>query len=78
MAVCNDTIQYYRYRSLISLAEYHGTGGPLIVQNNGIRTPLMSGFLKAGEYLGYPVRDPNGAVQSGIIGIQCVNISPRT
>jgi len=46
-------------------AFHHATGGPLYVQNPRIRTPIMNTFLEAGEYLGYQIEDPNGAVQNG-------------
>ncbi|XP_056642913.1 glucose dehydrogenase [FAD, quinone] isoform X2 [Diorhabda sublineata] len=46
---------------------YHGTGGPLTIQESPWRTPLVVAFLEAGSEMGYPVRDINGADQAGFM-----------
>lgn len=46
---------------------YHGKGGLLTVQESPWRTPLVLAFVQAGMDLGYPVRDINGADQSGFM-----------
>lgn len=46
-------------------AIYHGTGGPLVVQTPRLKSPVMRAFLKAGEYLGYDIVDPNGSQTTG-------------
>jgi len=44
----------------------HGTGGPLAVQDLRYTNPLSTGFLQAGEQLGYPLNDDfNGPQQRG-------------
>ena len=40
--------------------DYHGKGGPIAVEKARHSTWLLDAFLQAGEYLGYPLRDPNG------------------
>ncbi|CAH4028118.1 unnamed protein product [Pieris brassicae] len=44
---------------------YHGTGGPLTVEQFPYHPPLSHSLLKAGEELGYQVRDLNGAIHTG-------------
>lgn len=44
---------------------YHGKGGPLVVEEKRYWTPLLVGFLKAGQQLGYKVIDPAGPDQIG-------------
>lgn len=46
---------------------YHGTGGLLTVQESPWRTPLVVAFVQAGQELGYPNRDINGADQYGFM-----------
>lgn len=46
---------------------FHRKGGYLTVQESPWRTPLAIAFLKAGLELGYPVRDINGASQTGFM-----------
>ncbi|KAK5638300.1 hypothetical protein RI129_012595 [Pyrocoelia pectoralis] len=46
---------------------YHGKGGLLTVQESPWRTPLVVAFVQAGRELGYPIRDINGADQSGFM-----------
>ncbi|XP_069986833.1 glucose dehydrogenase [FAD, quinone] [Penaeus vannamei] len=46
-------------------AAYHGFGGPLTVEDKHWYTPLLNGFLKAGQQLGYNVIDANGPEMIG-------------
>lgn len=47
-------------------SRYHGTGGPLSVQDLRHTNPLSTVFLQAGEQLGQPLNDDfNGPEQSG-------------
>lgn len=46
---------------------YHRSGGYLTVQESPFRTPLALAFLKAGEELGYEIRDINGESQTGFM-----------
>lgn len=39
---------------------YHGNGGPISVEPARHSTWLLEAFLAAGDFLGYPRRDPNG------------------
>ncbi|XP_042876621.1 glucose dehydrogenase [FAD, quinone]-like [Penaeus japonicus] len=55
----------YRGRRNVHTASYHGRGGPLVVEDKRWSTPLLSGFLRAGQQLGYQVVDPNGPEQIG-------------
>uniref|UniRef100_A0A6G1SCQ7 Glucose dehydrogenase n=1 Tax=Aceria tosichella TaxID=561515 RepID=A0A6G1SCQ7_9ACAR len=43
---------------------FHSTGGYLTVSSPPILTTISRDFIKAGEYLGYPTGDYNGAIQS--------------
>ncbi|XP_014247172.1 glucose dehydrogenase [FAD, quinone] [Cimex lectularius] len=49
------------------IGPYHSRGGFLTVQEAPWRTPLVLAFLQAGEELGYPNRDINGAQQTGFM-----------
>jgi choline dehydrogenase len=49
---------------------YHGKGGYLTIQEAPWRTPLSVAFVKAGEELGYPIRDINGEEQTGFMLMQ--------
>ncbi|XP_066966829.1 glucose dehydrogenase [FAD, quinone]-like [Macrobrachium rosenbergii] len=53
---------------------YHGRGGPLSVEDKRWATPLLSGFIKATQQLGYDVIDPNGPDQ---IGFSVIDYSTR-
>uniref|UniRef100_A0A023F5C8 Putative glucose dehydrogenase acceptor-like protein n=1 Tax=Triatoma infestans TaxID=30076 RepID=A0A023F5C8_TRIIF len=44
---------------------YHATGGYLTVDDAPWLSPLGLAFLQAGEEMGYPIRDINGASQTG-------------
>ncbi|XP_073999339.1 glucose dehydrogenase [FAD, quinone] [Rhodnius prolixus] len=46
---------------------YHSSGGYLTVQESPFRTPLALAFIKAGEELGYEIRDINGERQTGFM-----------
>jgi choline dehydrogenase len=47
-------------------SEFHGTGGPLKVQNLRFHNPLSDVFLEAGQQAGYGISDDfNGAQQRG-------------
>lgn len=46
-------------------ASYHGRDGPLTVEDKRWSSPLLTGFLKAGQQLGYEIVDPNGPEQIG-------------
>ncbi|KAF5272033.1 hypothetical protein FQR65_LT05014 [Abscondita terminalis] len=46
---------------------YHAKGGLLTVQESPWRTPLALAFVQAGRELGYPIRDINGADQTGFM-----------
>ncbi|KAF7263763.1 hypothetical protein GWI33_001199, partial [Rhynchophorus ferrugineus] len=46
---------------------YHGTGGLLTVQEAPWKSPLVVAFIEAGQELGYPIRDINGADQAGFM-----------
>ncbi|XP_042214795.1 glucose dehydrogenase [FAD, quinone]-like isoform X1 [Homarus americanus] len=67
----NTVLKYFKkaedYRGTrnVGTAEYHGRGGPLVVDDKRWRTPLSRGFLKAGLELGYNIVDPNGPEQIG-------------
>ncbi|CAK1541385.1 unnamed protein product [Leptosia nina] len=52
---------------------YHGTGGPLTVSQFPYHPPLSHSLLKAGEELGYQVRDLNGEVHTGFSIAQTTN-----
>ncbi|XP_068248199.1 glucose dehydrogenase [FAD, quinone]-like isoform X2 [Palaemon carinicauda] len=54
--------------------DYHGKGGPLVVDDKRWWTPLLNGFLKAGQHLGYNIIDPNGPEQ---IGFSVADITHR-
>ena len=50
---------------MLFLGRFHGYNGPLHVETKPKTTAVQRAFLDAGEELGYPVRDPNGAEQIG-------------
>ncbi|XP_038217331.1 glucose dehydrogenase [FAD, quinone] [Zerene cesonia] len=52
---------------------YHGTGGPLTVSQFPYHPPLSQSLLKAGEELGYQVRDLNGEIHTGFSIAQTTN-----
>ncbi|XP_017785104.1 PREDICTED: glucose dehydrogenase [FAD, quinone] [Nicrophorus vespilloides] len=52
---------------------YHGTGGPLTVSQFPYHPPLSKALLKAGEEMGYKVRDLNGAFHTGFSIAQTTN-----
>ncbi len=43
---------------IIICAENHGVGGGMTIEKGDIR-PVINNVMKAGEELGYKVRDPN-------------------
>ncbi|KAK2703762.1 glucose dehydrogenase [FAD, quinone]-like [Artemia franciscana] len=51
----------------LAATPYHGTGGPLTVQEAPWRSPLATAFVQAGEEIGYENRDGNGEFQSGFM-----------
>ncbi|XP_071552854.1 LOW QUALITY PROTEIN: glucose dehydrogenase [FAD, quinone]-like [Panulirus ornatus] len=55
----------YRGKVNWKTASLHGYSGPLIVENKKWRTKLCSGFLKAGQQLGYGLVDPSDPDQIG-------------
>ena len=46
-------------------ADYHGTGGPLVVQFFSDRPAICEDIIKAGLQIGYRTGDFNGKNQSG-------------
>lgn len=52
---------------------YHATGGPLTVSQFPYHPPLSYSIIKAGEELGFKVRDLNGEHHSGIAIAQTTN-----
>ena len=57
----------YRTHGGTTFAEFHGTKGPLTVENVPWTTRLSHPFLEAGQELGYPVLDVNTAIQTGFM-----------
>ncbi|XP_069958460.1 glucose dehydrogenase [FAD, quinone] [Cherax quadricarinatus] len=55
----------YRGTRNFQTAAYHGTAGPLSVDDKRWSSTVLDGFLKAGQELGYDVVDPNGPEQIG-------------
>ena len=51
----------------LASSPYHGTGGPLTVQEVPWRTPLATAFLEAGQEMGFQIRDSNGRQQIGFM-----------
>ncbi|KAK6640553.1 hypothetical protein RUM44_012249 [Polyplax serrata] len=49
---------------------YHGKGGYQTVEEFRYHSPIVKEFLEAGRELGYPVRDINGARQTGFMKSQ--------
>ena len=45
---------------------YHGTGGPLRVENANFYTPSAHWFVAAAKESGYNETDPNGKIQEGV------------
>ncbi|XP_026488978.1 glucose dehydrogenase [FAD, quinone] [Vanessa tameamea] len=52
---------------------YHATGGPLTVSQFPYHPPLSYSIIKAGEELGYQVRDLNGEAHTGFSIAQTTN-----
>lgn len=46
---------------------YHGTGGPLTIEEFAYKTPISRAFLAAGREMGYEERDLNGEKQTGFM-----------
>lgn len=46
---------------------YHGTGGPLSIEEFAYKTPISRAFLAAGREMGYEERDLNGEKQTGFM-----------
>jgi len=46
---------------------YHGTGGPLTVEEFAYKSPISRAFLAAGREMGYETRDLNGEKQTGFM-----------
>ncbi|XP_045604147.1 glucose dehydrogenase [FAD, quinone] [Procambarus clarkii] len=58
--------EHYRgSRNSHTADEYHGHNGPISVEDKRWGSPLLAGYLKAGQQLGYPIVDPNGPDQIG-------------
>ncbi|XP_069946226.1 glucose dehydrogenase [FAD, quinone]-like [Cherax quadricarinatus] len=57
--------EHYRGTRNKNTAEYHGRGGPLSVDDKRWGAPLLAGYLKAGQELGYSIIDANGPEQIG-------------
>lgn len=70
-------LQYccYYFTSCVSLvAAYHGTGGPLGVDDKRWRPPITDDILNAGRELGYNTIDPNGPEQIGeLVHFPCLS-----
>ncbi|CAH1395381.1 unnamed protein product [Nezara viridula] len=49
---------------------YHSTGGYQTVTDLSYQTPLVSGYLAAGEEIGFEVRDINAEYQTGFMPVQ--------
>jgi len=69
----NDVLPYFKksehnvYPSTQGDEEYHGYSGPLTVSRSSWKSQLLETFLRSGQELGYPVRDINGATQTGFM-----------
>jgi choline dehydrogenase-like flavoprotein len=46
---------------------YHGTGGPLTIEEFAYQSPILRTFLAAGTEMGYEIRDLNGEKQTGFM-----------
>ena len=55
---------FYNFVIILLFSGYHGSQGPLKVSDI-IVTPVVDTFLKAGQEMGYTVRDVNGESQYG-------------
>lgn len=71
----NDVLPYFiksedNRNPYLARTKYHGSGGYLTVQESPWRTPLSVAFVKAGQEMGYPYRDLNGAEQTGFMFLQ--------
>jgi len=62
-----ENMRIRRYKD----SPYHGTDGPLSVEQFRYQTPIVRDFLAAGSELGYPVRDLNGGKQIGFSRSHC-------
>ncbi|XP_065201435.1 glucose dehydrogenase [FAD, quinone] isoform X2 [Planococcus citri] len=68
----DDVLPYFKKSEdnrnpYLARTEYHHKGGYLTVQESPWHTPLVVAFLDAGRQNGYPVRDINGAHQTGFM-----------
>ncbi|XP_060533708.1 uncharacterized protein LOC132706396 [Cylas formicarius] len=71
----DDVLKYFiksedNRNPYLATSPYHGTGGPLTVDDAPWRTPLILGFLQGGKELGYPIRDVNSEEQAGFMMAQ--------
>ncbi|XP_066938747.1 glucose dehydrogenase [FAD, quinone]-like [Macrobrachium rosenbergii] len=55
----------YRGTYNVATTNYHGFGGPLTVDDKKWYSPILHGFLAAGQMLGYKIIDANGPEQIG-------------
>ncbi|XP_017779927.1 PREDICTED: glucose dehydrogenase [FAD, quinone]-like isoform X2 [Nicrophorus vespilloides] len=65
-----DVLPYFKKSENMRIPEYqndyyHGRDGFLSVENFRYHSPISQWFLKAGEQMGFEVRDVNGAYQTG-------------
>ncbi|KAK6630172.1 hypothetical protein RUM44_005728 [Polyplax serrata] len=66
----DDVLKYFKKSENMTVEKYkndpyHGTGGYLTVEEYRYHTPLAHAFIDAARELGHPVRDINGAYQTG-------------
>ncbi|XP_014217224.2 glucose dehydrogenase [FAD, quinone]-like [Copidosoma floridanum] len=54
---------------------YHGFQGPVHINHERYRTPLVKAYIKAGKELGFPSGDYNGPKQTGIHYVQTNQIN---
>lgn len=70
----NDLLPIFRYLEdahiKISDVNYHGSGGPLTVNDIPYRTKSVDTFIKAAVESGYPYVDYNGQSQMGVSYVQ--------
>jgi len=67
-----EVLPYFKKSEDIRVDEYidspyHGTGGPLTVEEFSYKTPIARSFVAAGREMGYEERDLNGEVQTGFM-----------
>ncbi|XP_071540782.1 glucose dehydrogenase [FAD, quinone]-like [Panulirus ornatus] len=67
-----DVLKYFRKaedyrgtRNIQTASQYHGRGGPLVVEDKTWGAPVTNAILRAGLQLGYDVIDANGPEQIG-------------